>query len=309
MANAATTLEGGTGVSDAEIETVIAPYVKRRLATGDAEWRDWQRKTDRTWALARLRRQCLGWLPGGRRDQGTVRRIYDQNWSHDDLTRDTASDDGTPMRWRDACYIAEGRALKRLYLLILMRQVFRLDPDSVLEVGCGNGRNLFTLATRLPGRRYEGVELTAAGVDAARALQDLPRIPPSLAAFSPEPPVDPEAHRSIRFQQGDAGDLPFADNSVEMAVTVLALEQMEALRDRALAELARVSRGYVAMIEPFRDWNERGARRNRIVALDYFSARVSDLPRFGFEVLVHSGDMPSKMRMGVGFVLARAPNG
>ena len=69
------------------------------------------------------------------------------------------------------------------------------------------------------------------------------------------PLADPTAFRRIRFCQGNAPSLPFADGEFDLVTTVLALEQMERVREQALAEVARVACRHTLMIEPFREVN------------------------------------------------------
>ncbi|MBT5193098.1 MAG: hypothetical protein HOM07_12160 [Rhodospirillaceae bacterium] len=45
-------------------------------------------------------------------------------------------------------------------------------------------------------------------------------------------------------------------------------------------------------------------RRNYIVAQDYFSARLSDLPKYGLQPVLATDDMPTKVNMGLGLVVA-----
>ena len=111
--------------------------------------------------------------------------------------------------------------------------------------------------------------------------------------------------RAIQWVEADAAKMPFADASFDLVFTALALEQVESIRARALAEVARVSSGHVAMVEPFRDWNADGARRALIVGKEYFAASIADLAAYGMEPELVIANMPTKLAMGVGLVLAR----
>src|SRR5690606_1356218 len=130
----------------------------------------------------------------------------------------------------------------RFRQLMLIRLVEHLKPRRVLEVGCGLGIHLILLACRFPEVEFTGVELTAAGHRAARALQAEERLPQHLVAFAPEPLVDLTGFRRVDFRQGNAAALDFPDQRFDLVYTVLALEQMERVRARALAEIARVTR-------------------------------------------------------------------
>ena len=49
-----------------------------------------------------------------------------------------------------------------------------LKPSNVLDVGCGDGLNLFALACALPGIEFAGLALTPAGVAMALRFQKCP---------------------------------------------------------------------------------------------------------------------------------------
>ena len=73
----------------------------------------------------------------------------------------------------------------------------------------------------------------------------------------------------------------------------------------ALSEVARVARHFVAMAEPFREWNADSLRRDRIVGKSYFQATLTDLHAHGLDIALVGDDIPSKLALGIGYVLAR----
>jgi SAM-dependent methyltransferase len=91
-------------------------------------------------------------------------------------------------------------------------------PRRVLEVGCGEGIVLATLAARLPGARFDGLELDETTLERARA-----RCP------------------GARLVRGDACELPFEDRSFDLVVCLEVLEHLPEPA-RALRELRRVAR-------------------------------------------------------------------
>jgi hypothetical protein len=128
--------------------------------------------------------------------------------------------------------------------------------------------------------------------------------PRLLEDFLINPVRDPSAPTRLELQQGSAEMLPLPDKSVAMAITVLALEQMERIRDAALGELARVARRHVVMIEPFGDWNQEPRHREYIRRLDYWSGALDDLSAFGLVPVAASADIPQKLAFRVGIVVA-----
>jgi len=107
-----------------------------------------------------------------------------------------------------------GRFLRRVSELAATE-----GPRRVLEVGCGEGIVLAALAARLPGTRFDGLELDETALEQARV-----RCP------------------GAELVRGDACELPFGDQSFDL---VVCLEVLEHLPEpvRALRELRRVARG------------------------------------------------------------------
>jgi SAM-dependent methyltransferase len=98
---------------------------------------------------------------------------------------------------------------------IVFQAVAEAEPDSVLEVGCGEGE----LAERVQDEL--GVEVVA--IDQSERMVELTRA------------------RGVDAQVGDVRELPFEDGSFDVAVAAWMLYHVPDL-DRALGELARVLR-------------------------------------------------------------------
>ena len=103
-----------------------------------------------------------------------------------------------------------------------------LRPRTVLEVGCGNGLNLLSLACRFPEIRFAGVELTEGGFAVARAVQKEARVARGAAPFRARAARRSDA-RIARSSSTSAAPrrLPFADGAYDLVYSSLALEQME----------------------------------------------------------------------------------
>ncbi len=293
-------------ITDDEINAVFAPYVAERFASDDPAWLALVEKNTRLQRRKRWQRRLIGWIPAFRKTQTSVLQNYSRQWAEQTFTAQLAVSGTTvPCQWREAGMQARAIATKRVHLLFLMRLIARLKPATVLEVGCGNGLNLFVLAGRFPGVRFTGVELTADGVKAAEAVRTLPEVPQAIQAFAPEPLLDPKPFDRVEVMQGNATALPCPDRSFDLVFTSLALEQMEEVRSCALAEIARVAKTHTAMVEPFFDWNAIGPQRDYIAANDYFSGRIADLPGYGLEPAYSTADMPSKLTFRPGLVVCR----
>ena len=293
------------GFSDEDLMAAFGPFVTRHFPAGDPEWATIVDQTAQTQVVARRRRRWLGWIRRFRRTQRGIRGAYSLQWSATPLEAQLTGGHVAPFVFRDHTFEARTQGEKRVQHKILFRVIDRLGPRRVLEVGAGNGVNLLALAARFPKLDLTGLELTTGGVQAAARVRGMPALPRVLTEFSVEALKDGSlAHRRVGLVQGTGASLPFPDQTFDLVYTVLALEQMEEIRDRVLPELRRVSRGYVLMIEPFRDWNAFGIRRDYVVANDYFSASVADLPAFHLQP-TYVDEVPAKLFRGAGVVLAK----
>ncbi len=296
------------GLAAAQIEEVFAPFVAERLRPSDARWLEAVRRLEKRYASVPAR--AHQWLsPEGHRTPGLVQDGYEAVWGRVSLADELSSPKTALFEWGNECTLARAIGRKRVHQLCLVKAIEWLQPSSVLEVGFGYGLNLLLLSMLFPSVAFSGVELTRAGVAAASALAADEHTPGILAPFAVSPLRDAAAPRRLALAQGPADALPLPDKSVDVAITVLALEQMERVRAAALAELARVARRHVVMIEPFADWNTEPHRRGYIARHDYFASTVEELKGSGLTPLVATADMPNKLTFRAGLVVAAVRGG
>ena len=284
------------------IESAYLPFLLEG-PEGDRAWKsDYARRRRR--ALLRMIKRILGLK---HRSKEAIQAEYRQAWGAGHGKYDVTAGPKKPAawRWRGRKLALDGMAAARLRAPLLAAVIERLEPKKVLEVGCGNGINLFSLAGDFPDVAFTGIDLTPAGIDAAKAVQAEERLPEALAEYIPLPNPDPTAFKRINFVQGSAAELPFDDGEFDLVYTVLAVEQMERIREAALAEISRVSRGHVLMLEPFRDTNRKGLRRLYAVSRNYFRGSIADLGRFGLEPVWATDDFPQEAFLGSPLVLSR----
>lgn len=295
-------------VPDDVMRAAIAPYVRRRYSPEDPAW-----AIDRAAAIGNRRLGFRRWLKrvlgGGRNSRPAVevKSGYEKHWTQKDLLPAyLASLDERQLlvEWRGEGMSLAAQGIRRVHLLYLMRAIAAVDARSVLEVGCGNGNLVLTLAARFPSVRFAGVELTTSGVEIAQAMQAEERLPDIFADVSPEALVDMTAHRRVIIGVGNAAKLPFADVSFDLVYTRLALEQMESIRPQALAEIARVARKAAVMIEPWYDFNRGDPGRAYVRRQGYFTGRVAHLARLGLEAHLATDDLPQKVQFRAGPVVA-----
>jgi len=293
------------GITRSEVERLFAPFVK----TDDDLWKlRFARRNRKIWHQY-LKRRLFGWQRHTLRLKSSVAREYNDEWLAIDqrsYSLDAAPGKQSLWQWGNQLALASNRGGTRVRQLLLVRTLELLKPKRVLEVGCGNGINLLLLAGRFPEIEFTGIDLTQEGPAAAqRVQQQNALLPTHLQAFAPLSLHDPAAFKRVTFKSGDAASLPFEPKSFDLVITVLALEQMERIRDQALNEIARVSAGHAFMIEPFREANESGIARRYVVARDYLRARIADLPAHGMQPLWATTDMPQEAFMKACAVLAK----
>ncbi|HEX3208330.1 MAG TPA: class I SAM-dependent methyltransferase [Geminicoccaceae bacterium] len=293
-----TLANSGLGIEADEIARLFEPFVLRDSGGDHETWARAVARRKRKLLKATARRLALGWLPSKQRREATVLNEYNRAWATIDYAAyslEAPQSEHTPWEWRGARMLASDVGATRFRQLLLIRVLERLRPRRVLEVGCGNGINLILLACRLAEISFAGVELTAAGHQAARRLQEETELPPAMRAFAPLPLADPSAFRGIEFRQGNATCLPFADGEFDLVITVLSLEQMERVRPQALREIARVSRRHCLMIEPFRDVNAALWPRLNVLRRDYFQGRIAELREYRLEPVLALADYPQEV--------------
>jgi len=298
--------EVGFGRMTDEIAAAFIPLVERESERGDPDWSRhiWKRRKRMLRWFAKRR---LGKAPKISRDPQTVRDEYETVWSRGYERYQLRPDvHAKPWTWAGRRYWATTVGATRFEQTILCRVIERVKPKRVLEVGCGNGINLILLACRYPEIEFTGLELTAAGHHAAiQFQQENVQLPEAMRAFAPLPLSDIGAHRRIKFVQGSAAHLPFGDGAFDLAMTVLALEQMEAIRPQALSEIARVTAGHAFLLEPFGEFNDWGWRFLNRLQRDYFRGRLRDLKRYGLVPEFAVNDYPQKEFLRTCAVLCR----
>jgi len=276
----------------------IEPFT---VAAGDGLWL-------KTLNRRRLRtmKRVLGryW---GKREKAAIEKEYTRAWAagYGRYRLDRADLKPVPWKWGERRMLLDPAAAGRMRAMMFAGVLRELKPSRVLEVGCGNGINLFALAGAFPDIEFSGVDLTAEGIEQANAAQKDEATLDILRRYSPLDIADPAALKRIRFLQADATALPFADGAFDLVLTVLAVEQMERVRHAALSEIARVTSGHALMLEPFRDVNDGGLRRIYVFARDYFRGAIADLPRFGLQPVWATDDFPQEAFLGAALVLSR----
>lgn len=292
-------------VSSAAVVDAFGPFLCAHVKAGD---RHRYMRLVRWNAVKRaVRRLVAGGQTPAIRGEDLIKGEYESTWSRGYAAYDLSAGCKRPECWiyRSQRLWADRAGIPRLRNLLLGGVIRALQPKSVLEVGSGNGINLLLLANQFPDVSFTGVELTTAGNRVARELQSSGMLPAALGLYPVDPGIDGQAFRRINFLQGDATAMPFESGSFDLVITVLSVEQMERVRHKALAEIARVCGGHVLNLEPFAEANRTGLRRLHVYGRDYFRGSISDLPRYGLEPLWATMDFPQEVQLGAALVLSR----
>lgn len=288
-----------------EIDRLISPYifakrtnrnldVNKTLFIGYSKWF--------------VKKWIVRWHKGGLRFRNTpdyVQKNYDGFWK-DFEWKSLAPSEGqtTLMKWNGYYFWGNPMGIGRVQLQCLNRLIEFIQPRRVLEVGCGRGLKLIALSRRHRNIEFHGVDLSESGVDRARTTHTMDPLPDEFINYVPFDIAQQGVSDNLTFEQGSAAALNFSDNSFDLVFTNQSIEQMQVISDKVFQEIRRVASGKIAFIEPFYDFNIKGVCRNRVIALDYFSGKIGDLNKYGYNVLLVQHDFPSKYYMNVGLVVA-----
>jgi SAM-dependent methyltransferase len=292
-----------------EIDAAVGPFISKRMPVSSAEWKeifDREARKERKIYRKQKWRSILPWRRQAR-PQILVSDHYETHWTEVPWPKTTgasADEKGVVSIWDDEGMLIRRYGRKRAHHLLFARVVRELKPRTALEVGCGNGINLLIMATLFPEIQWTGVELTEAGVQTGKSIQKEKELPAVLQEFSPEKPVDLTAHQRVTLRQGDASKLPFRDGEFDLVFSFQALEQMQAIRDAAVSEMARVAKRWVVCTEPFAEWNQTEIQKHYMRARGYLDLSVDELPKFGLKPILVFGDWPHKLQSGAGLVAA-----
>lgn len=300
-------------ISEAEIDAILAPWTIREHTVDAPSWQAVRAKKSRTYRRKQITRAVfsalLPWIKRveKHRDPEFVSDHYSHTWSKyawPDPAEPPSRDNTVYLEWNGAGYEALRHGLVRIHLLGIAKAIGCLKPASVLEIGAGPGINLVALSAAFPDVEFTGAELTASGVETAKSIQAA-SLPKGVERFAPMPVKSRTAHQRIGFNQCDVQSLPFPNEAFDLVFTRLAIEQMEQIRDRAFAEIHRVTKSHAVFVEPFKDFNREPLQSLATRTKNYLSLSVDQLVRHGFEPIFQFSDWPHKITNGAGIVVCR----
>lgn len=140
----------------------------------------------------------------------------------------------------------------------------RLAPDSLLEAGIGEGTSLAPLLNHMSKRPAHilGFDLSLSRLLFARKH------------------LTEKGYENVKLFTGDLDRIPLASESVDIVLTVHAIEPNQGREEPILSELLRVARKHLVMIEPSYELASAEARA-RIDRLGYVRGLPETLKRLG----------------------------
>lgn len=140
---------------------------------------------------------------------------------------------------------------------------------TIVEFGCGNGRNLLYLKSRYPQIHFVGVELSPVGVELAREASAVYNLDVKFLQADLTVPVDFGLHAA-------------------MCYSCFSLEQMPRKIMGAVANMLRMTDGKIILFEPVPElypWNLRGiTSRCKAIMIDHVRNVTQTLKSNGFTI-------------------------
>lgn len=225
-----------------------------------------------------IAKELVGIVTRGRR--GRTEREVQQHYDGEDAEDPKRKPNQQPVYYRmpnGALVRVHASSMIHLAMVRLGDMIQHINPKSVCEVGCGNGRNLLYLKERFPGLFLRGYDISPVCVKRC-------------------------VHAGLDVQCGDAYQLPALAGSFQLVFTFAALEQMQNRIDEALFQIKRLSSQYALFYEPFADINGP-LDRLFLWSKNYFRMHSRDLPKYGFKPLIVRTDFAKKPTFGYAMVL------
>jgi hypothetical protein len=210
-------------------------------------------------------------------DVREIRALYDQG---ENITRWVQSQEGTdrnsvtailyPYDAQAGSYIdnlkdCAARALKEAMGRDLGGLLDKLAPDSLLEAGVGEGTSLAPILVHMSKRPSHvlGFDLSLSRLLFARK---------HLAK---------NGFGNVKLFTGDLDRIPIASASVDVVLTVHAVEPNHGREEAILSELLRVAKKHIVMIEPSYEFASAEGR-SRMDRLGYVRGLPATLSRLGY---------------------------
>ena len=226
-------------------------------------------------------------LFGKRRNRTTevVDSEYTKGWNK---TKSVNSDSVPGVYRTDDARIRLWRSIdrKKFILKHIAEIIDGIRPETVLEMGSGNGMNVLALAILCPHvKKWCGIDLTKVGGEIAEQNKTDPPFEELMFLTGKSREDITEALKNnIRFVQGDMTKMPFGNNSFDCVFTQQAIEQLPESYPDAFREAYRVSK-YGIYVESFAEAQRNFIQWLYLYASDYFRGSFRDVEKAGSKIL------------------------
>ena len=240
-----------------------------------------------------------------KRSQQFTKNRYDRIWSDDKIQEMYNSENYTSQQiftYKKKSFLAPESMQSRVFQTIHAETVTQLDPQSILEVGCGQGFHLKLLSSLFPQKKFYGIDQSVSGINFANQKIKNLKLTKDITYPLGYNYLDNNGD-NLSYEVQDAKKLKFDNNSIDFIYTNLALEQMDNIKFEVLSEIKRVSKKYVLLIEPFKNLNNTGAKFFHHRSKKYFSLNYNELEDANFKILNIIDKIPHKISLGAGALL------
>lgn len=203
--------------------------------------------------------------------------------------------------YKNKMFIASGGLTQRIWQYYLYKFLKKTNPSKVLEIGSGNGINLCLISLYFKNLSFTGIDISANGIENSIKLQNS-NLDDSFFLGWPIA-IKTKNPGKISFEKCNASKLEFTNGEFDFVYSILALEQMDDIKEEVIREMLRVSNKYVMFIEPFKEYNSSILKHFHHRGSKYFSYNLKNLEKFNLRILDVLEDHPNKVTLGVCAVL------
>ena len=177
-------------------------------------------------------------------------------------------------------FLSSGSLTQEIFINLISSQIKNKSIKSVLEVGCGIGLNIFTLAKDFPEVKFTGIDISSTGI-----------------AFCKEKLYSLNEYKNLSFLEENAKNLTFPANSFDLTYTVLALEQMNQIKTQVIENIKWVTSKKIVFIEPFKNVNKNLINKINMKNSDYLDLSYKDLDILGLKINDITEDFPQRLSL------------
>ena len=163
--------------------------------------------------------------------------------------------------YNDKLQMLDEEQIRGIIFEALKQKLKKMKFESILEIGCGSGRNLAYVQRCYPDKKIYGVDIAEQMIKEAK--QNVP---------------------SATFFCCSASEIPLDDKSIDVVFSVHAIEQMTAVLPSVVKELKRVCKDRIVLMELFPEiQNFIGVMHNK--RLGYPMDLLKRISESGFHVV------------------------